>query len=136
MKRIFVLVFMCILGCFSAFSTVIAGEPPIRILSVDGGGARGIIPLVVLNTLTTITGKPITKLFDVYAGASTGAIITAALVTPNPTLHKSLTVHDVLGLYIKELPKVFSTKKGRKLDLTKPLSDQKGLDVILGGLGS
>jgi len=41
---------------------------PIRILSIDGGGIRGIIPAMVLAELERRTGRPICKLFDLIAG--------------------------------------------------------------------
>ena len=50
-----------------------------RILSIDGGGIRGIIPLCALIELEKVTGKPTRELFDLIAGTSTGAIIAGGL---------------------------------------------------------
>lgn len=47
----------------------------IKILSLDGGGIRGLIPCAVLAEIEQRTGKPIARLFDVIAGTSTGGII-------------------------------------------------------------
>ncbi|MEM7026379.1 MAG: patatin-like phospholipase family protein, partial [Pseudomonadota bacterium] len=52
----------------------------IRILSLDGGGIRGLISLEILRHLEEATGKPIAELFDVVAGTSTGGIIGTQLL--------------------------------------------------------
>jgi hypothetical protein len=49
------------------------------ILSIDGGGIRGIIPLSCLVQLEAREGKPSRELFDMLAGTSTGAMIAAGL---------------------------------------------------------
>ena len=51
----------------------------IRILSIDGGGIRGILPAMLLAWLERRTGQPVSKLFDIIAGTSTGANVVAAL---------------------------------------------------------
>src|SRR2546422_5276580 len=56
---------------------------PIRILSIDGGGIRGIIPAMVLAELERRTGRPICKLFDLIAGTSTGGVLALALTKPD-----------------------------------------------------
>lgn len=61
----------------------IQNKPVITMLSVDGGGMAGIIPLQVLAYLEKKTGKPVSELFNVVAGTSTGAIIAASLTQPN-----------------------------------------------------
>src|SRR3989442_4572018 len=56
---------------------------PIRILSIDGGGIRGIIPAMVLAELERKTGRPICNLFDLIAGTSTGGVLALALTKPD-----------------------------------------------------
>jgi len=50
-----------------------------KILSLDGGGAKGFYTLGVLDEIEKNMGKPIHKCFDLIFGTSTGAIIAAML---------------------------------------------------------
>ncbi|MEN6606575.1 MAG: patatin, partial [Bryobacteraceae bacterium] len=42
----------------------------IRILSIDGGGIRGVIPAMVLAEIEKATERPIAESFDLIAGTS------------------------------------------------------------------
>jgi uncharacterized protein len=53
-----------------------------RILSIDGGGIRGIIPALILTYIEERTQKSISELFHMVAGTSTGGILTCALTSP------------------------------------------------------
>jgi len=53
-----------------------------RILSIDGGGARGMIPAVILKEIERRSGKQISQLFDRICGTSTGAILACGLAAP------------------------------------------------------
>lgn len=53
-----------------------------RLLAIDGGGIRGIIPARVLAELERITGRHTHQLFDLIAGTSTGGIIALGLTKP------------------------------------------------------
>ena len=54
-----------------------------KLLSIDGGGVRGIIPAIILAEIEKRTGKRICELFDLIAGTSTGGILTLGLTKPN-----------------------------------------------------
>jgi uncharacterized protein len=51
-----------------------------RILSIDGGGIRGLIPAILLAELEARTGKACKDQFDLLAGTSTGGIIAVGLL--------------------------------------------------------
>ena len=50
-----------------------------KILALDGGGIRGIIPVMCLVTFEQLAGKPCHEFFDMIAGTSVGAIIAGLL---------------------------------------------------------
>ena len=54
------------------------------ILSLDGGGARGIYSAQVLAKIEDTTSTPISQCFDLIAGTSTGSIIAAAAAAGIP----------------------------------------------------
>ena len=51
-----------------------------RILSIDGGGVRGLIPGVVLCEIEKRMGKPLSDCFDLIAGTSAGGPISPSFV--------------------------------------------------------
>ncbi|XP_060807668.1 calcium-independent phospholipase A2-gamma [Amyelois transitella] len=53
--------------------------PGPRVLSLDGGGVRGLIALDVLRALELLSGRRVHQLFDFITGVSTGAIIAAVI---------------------------------------------------------
>jgi len=53
-----------------------------KILSVDGGGIRGTIPLVILAEIEKETKRPISHLFHMVTGSSNGSLIAAQLTVP------------------------------------------------------
>jgi len=55
-----------------------------KILSIDSGGVRGIIPAIILAELERRTSQPICELFDFFAGTSTGGMLVLGLNRPNP----------------------------------------------------
>jgi patatin-like phospholipase/acyl hydrolase len=50
-----------------------------KILSIDGGGIRGIIPAMILANIEEEVGRPVSKIFDLIAGTSTGGILALGL---------------------------------------------------------
>jgi len=75
--------------------------PRVRILSIDGGGIRGIIPAVALAALEDAAGRPIHALFDLVAGTSTGGILALGLTCPAPDdpARARYTAREMVRLY-------------------------------------
>ncbi|XP_027906060.1 patatin-like protein 3 [Vigna unguiculata] len=96
----------------------------VSVLSIDGGGIRGIIPAKILDYLdkSLKARDPTTSLadyFDVISGTSTGGLMTAMLAAPKSSHSKSplFTPSEVVQFYKKYGPDIF---KPRAIwDLTK-----------------
>lgn len=94
------------------------------ILSIDGGGIKGIIPAMVLveleERLRERTGDPeayIANYFDFFAGTSTGGILTCLLLCPSkddPTKPR-FSAKQALDLYVANGSKIFESKGFKKV---------------------
>jgi patatin-like phospholipase/acyl hydrolase len=71
-----------------------------RILSIDGGGIKGVFPGSFLATLEQSLGQPIATYFDLIVGTSTGGIIALGLGL-------GLSARDVLSFYEEHGPSIF-----------------------------
>ena len=70
-----------------------------RILSIDGGGARGMIPATILKEIEERSGRPISSIFDRIAGTSTGSILTVGLTARRPNGTPRYTAADIVQMY-------------------------------------
>lgn len=91
-------------------------NPCIRILSIDGGGVRGIIPAKVLERIEKKTGQPISRLFDFIAGTSTGAVISLALTKPSigHPEDPQFSAKDLVGFYERDSQLLFPPKSPQR----------------------
>ncbi len=71
------------------------------ILSVDGGGIRGIIPAIILAEIEKRARKPIAEIFDLVAGTSTGGIVVAGLCKKDQQGNPQYSANDLVELYQK-----------------------------------
>lgn len=75
------------------------------ILSIDGGGMRGVIALAILCWLEEQTGKPAYELFKMVGGTSTGALICAGLGL-------GMSAREIMDdVYKMRLPRAFTRAK-------------------------
>jgi hypothetical protein len=74
---------------------------PVRVLAVDGGGIRGIIPALVLAELERRTNRPICEMFDMLAGTSTGGLLTLGLALPGGAGEPVMRTEHIIELYEK-----------------------------------
>ena len=83
--------------------------PPFKILSIDGGGIRGILPAMVLAEIEKRTQKPIAELFDLIVGTSTGGILTLGLTVPQSPGSSTprFKAEDLLKIYTEQGREIF-----------------------------
>ncbi|XP_057761843.1 patatin-like protein 1 [Arachis stenosperma] len=92
----------------------------ITVLSIDGGGIRGIIPGVILDFLESQLqeldgeGARIADYFDIIAGTSTGGLVASMLAAPNPkaTNRPLFAAKDIVPFYLEHSPKIFPQTSG------------------------
>jgi predicted acylesterase/phospholipase RssA len=80
-----------------------------RVLSIDGGGIRGVIPAMILAELQKMVGAtPLIDLFDLVAGTSTGGLIALGLTVPDEGGKPRYTPEDMVRLYTEDGKRIFS----------------------------
>lgn len=103
---------------------------PFRILSLDGGGIKGIFPAAVLASLEKryLEGKSVGDYFDLIAGTSTGGILALGLGA-------GLTAGEILQMYLEEGRRVFPSRERGLADRARRLVsaqyDRGPLDELL-----
>ncbi|XP_031124452.1 patatin-like protein 1 isoform X2 [Ipomoea triloba] len=90
----------------------------VTVLSIDGGGIRGIIPAVILAYLESqfqeLDGEDarLADYFDVISGTSTGGLVTAMLTAPDENGRPLYAAKDIKPFYLNNGPKIFPQKGG------------------------
>lgn len=107
----------------------------VKILSIDGGGIRGILPALVLAWIEKLTELPIARLFDLIAGTSTGGILALGLAVPKTPDAKLHTAEELADLYEREGPRIFSRSLWHRLlawdHLFREKYSSRGIDQVL-----
>jgi Patatin-like phospholipase/ABC transporter substrate binding protein len=103
-----------------------SAERPCRILSLDGGGAKGFYTLGVLREIEGMAKRPLHEQFDLIFGTSTGAIIAAL-----SALGKS--VKEISDLYEKH---VNAASSSRFLAAQQPRGRSRRARSRLSGCGA
>ena len=104
-----------------------------RVLSIDGGGSKGMFSVGVLLEAEETWGKPCSEVFDLVYGTSVGSIIAALIATGQSASH----IHT---LFSSSIPRIMGRKtvKGRSLALRNAVDRMFGaqefeeLDTLIG----
>lgn len=106
----------------------------VAILSIDGGGIRGIIPGTILELIeekiqekTQNPQARVVDYIDFVAGTSTGGILGCGMLMPDeidPTRPK-FTMKEVVNLYLENGQSIFSKSLGHKLKSVFGIREEK-----------
>lgn len=113
--------------------------PTFNILSLDGGGLRGIIPIRILQKVEELSGKRIHETFDMIVGTSTGGLIAACLTLRDSNNYDKVrySLVDIADIYERQGHQIFPIRGGigRFLhgltSFFRPSYDPDGLDFVL-----
>ena len=78
-----------------------------RILSIDGGGIKGVFPASFLATVENSIEGQLADYFDLIVGTSTGGIIALGLGL-------GLSASDILRFYEDSGPEIFGGKRAKQ----------------------
>lgn len=78
-------------------------EKPFKILSIDGGGIKGLFSAEVLKSIEEQFDHPVSEYFDMICGTSTGGLIALSLSLNIPA-------YEIVEFYKNEGPKIFPNK--------------------------
>ena len=96
-----------------------------RILAIDGGGIRGLIPAVVLAEVERRSGRRTAELFDLIAGTSTGGILACGLTRPGGGGKPLHSAEELAGIYRTEGPKIFDRSLLKRVTSVEGLLDER-----------
>jgi uncharacterized protein len=102
-----------------------------KVLSIDGGGIRGIIPAMVLAEIEERTGKSIAETFDLIAGTSTGGILALGLTMPGDSGEPRYTARELIKLYEDEGASIFSGRVGTIRNIFEERYPSAGVEEVL-----
>ena len=112
---------------------VVLDQEIVKILSLDGGGAKGFYTLGILREVEAAVGKKLHEHFDLIFGTSTGSIIAKLLATGH-------SVDEIHELYKEHVPPIMrasgkAAKTAKLHETGATVFGDSGFDTVLTGLG-
>jgi patatin-like phospholipase/acyl hydrolase len=96
------------------------------VLAIDGGGIRGVIPARVLREIEKRMDSPVSQLFDLVAGTSTGGILALGLTLPKPgTTTPAWDAAALQALYVEHGATIFASSLLRKVETVGGLFQER-----------
>ncbi len=107
----------------------------VKVLSIDGGGIRGIIPAMVLAEIERQTKRPACELFDLIAGTSAGGIVALGVTAPGQDGGPLHSAEELADFFRTDGPEIFSRSLLRTIETVDGLIEEKysasGLEAAL-----
>ncbi len=98
----------------------------VYILSIDGGGLKGLIAIKILQVIEQITGALVSEQFDLFAGTSTGGLISCALAAARKDSGVTHNLDHIENMYLDVGQELF-----RQGGLTYNEKDAEKFNAIL-----
>lgn len=98
---------------------------PFRILSIDGGGIRGIIPALVLTEIERRADRRISAMFDLIAGTSTGGMLALGLAAPDQNGGPLFRAEELVALYERDGPRIFDRNVWHRVRSAAGVAEEK-----------
>jgi uncharacterized protein len=101
-----------------------------KILSIDAGGVRGMIPATILAELEARTGQPVCTLFDFLAGTSSGGMLVLGLNCPEAfgCRRPLCSATEVTELFYEWGHRAFANKSSRAVRPIEETSSGNGIE--------
>lgn len=131
------LFYIFVLFASLSFATSPIQEPkPVRILVLEGGGIHGVLSARVLQALEKEAHLPLSQLFDIMVGTSSGALQVALLNMPKKGTHEpQYSTSDLVNFYNEFGQKALKIPFYRDLEtvwgIAKPRISSKNLKNYL-----
>ena len=105
--------------------------PVRRVLSIDGGGIRGIIPALVIAYLERKAKQPASEMFDLMVGTSTGGMLALGLALSGEGDKPLFSARKMVKLYETHGRDIFQQSLWRKLRTVGGMLDEAYSHVVL-----
>ena len=107
-----------------------------RILSIDGGGLRGLFAVYILKELQErLTKRPLIESFDLFAGTSTGGLISVALTLGDNNGIPKYPIEEIEKIYLRHGKDIFPARSRLKKIIRpgwlKPRYNETGINAVL-----
>jgi patatin-like phospholipase/acyl hydrolase len=107
----------------------------VKVLCIDGGGIRGLVPALVLAEIERRTERRIADMVDLVAGTSTGGILACGLTRPGPDGRPLFSAEELAGIYVEEGPRIFHRSLLKRIFSVQGWADERyeddGLNAAL-----